>query len=86
MGKEKIQNYQRKYSETNDETNRLLKLAIDLKESFALGNISKHYFLRLIFTKSIKLQVLSCPYKTQSSCPMKLLSFYKMLQICSKQI
>lgn len=40
MGKEKIQNYQRKYSETNDETNRLLKLAIDLKESFALGNIS----------------------------------------------
>ena len=37
MRKEKIHSYQRKYLETNDETNRLLKLAIDLKESFALG-------------------------------------------------
>jgi hypothetical protein len=37
MRKEKIHSYQRKYLETNDETNRLLKLAVDLKESFALG-------------------------------------------------
>ena len=48
MRKEKIHSYQRKYLETNDETNRLLKLAVDLKESFALGKkfeLNYHHYI-----------------------------------------
>jgi len=57
MEKEKIKNYQQRYLETNDETNRLLKLAIDLKESFALGRFYFSVF-HLFFKYSKLFQII----------------------------